>query len=281
MAVEIINTIEELLGVKREKPIVLIDGDFILYSSTAPIRGVEEEELGGGAYSMDRDWEDVIHRANTTIRQILSDIESRDYIGFIGSKSNFRYSIKDDYKANRRGRIKPKYIDELRDYLISKWKFYLVEGCEVDDAIISWSYAHKDCIIASPDKDLLMTTGNHYNCYTHEKISTTSLQAHEFFWKSMIIGDSADGIKGIPNKGKAYAERMWDKYMMKLGYTAPAAILELYIDNLGEEEGIIEFYKNYRCLKISNKYYKDYNVERYEGPFNKINDREKYTSSEE
>ena len=258
----------EILEIEEFKKVVIIDGDFLLFIATYPYK-IEKD---GVTELVPKSLIEVCRSANEIIVQTLSRLNLRKYKGFIGGYNNFRYQMYPEYKANRKDKAKPDHFLELKQHLIDKWNFHVVNGCEVDDAVISFAAVHPNSIIVSPDKDILMTVGNHYNPVKQVHISTTILQAHEYFWKSMIIGDSGDNIKGIPGKGKVYADRMWDKYTMKLGYTAPAAILELYVDNLGEEQGVIEFNKNYRCLKISNKYYFNDTTYNYEGELIKVNE---------
>lgn len=261
------DEISELLGIKPvEDKTAIIDGDFLLYIATYPFKVVKED---GTVEYVPKSQIEVFRSANEIIVDILSRLELRKYIGLLGYGGNFRYDIFPEYKSNRKERELPIHFKELKDYLCTHWKFEPVTKCEVDDAVISYAHHHTNTIIVSPDKDVLMTTGNHYNPMKKIHVSTTATVAHEYFWKSMIVGDSADGIKGLVGKGQVYANRMWDKYSMKLGYTMPAATLEIYIDNLGEEQGVIEFNKNYRCLKISNEYYKNYEIKNYEGELNK------------
>lgn len=267
----------EVLNNSKEPKIVVIDGDFILYSATHPFKVVKEDST---VEYVPKTEQEVFRTANEIVKDILSKLKLRSYIGLLGNGLNYRYEIYPDYKANRKNKPKPEHFKELKAHLVAKWGFNLVDHCEVDDAVISYTYHHRNTIIVSPDKDLWMTPGNHYNPNKREYVSTTMTSAHEYFWKSMVIGDNADNIKGIPGKGVVFTNRMWDKYTMKLGYTGPAAILELYVDNYGEEEGVIEFNKNYRCLKISNKYFIDYDIKNYEGEFIKYNDYSKHITGD-
>lgn len=272
---ETITLIDEVPVINEEHKTVVIDGDFILYSATHPYKLVKDDSTIEYVLKTEQE---VFRSANDIVKDILSKLQLRNYIGLLGNGLNYRYEIYPDYKANRKNKPKPEHFKELKAHLVKKWGFNLVADCEVDDAVISYTYHHRNAIIVSPDKDLWMTPGNHYNPMKREYVSTTMTAAHEYFWKSMVIGDNADNIKGIPGKGVVYAGRMWDKYTMKLGYTGPAAILELYVDNYGEEEGVIEFNKNYRCLKISNKYFIDYDIKNYEGEFVKQDGYSKYSA---
>lgn len=126
-------------------------------------------------------------------------------------------------------------------------------------------------ILCSPDKDILKGfAGKHFD-YTYRitdgakerrKISpdyvyseedtikgnwveTIGLEAEIFRKGQLIIGDSADGISGIPKKGEKYWEKMCQRGDFSLGH-----ILIEYISHFGETRGVFEFQKNFRLLHI-------------------------------
>ena len=73
-------------------------------------------------------------------------------------------------------------------------------------------------------------------------------EAENYFWKSMMVGDTADNIKGIAGIGPANAERIISN--KPLFTSLRAIVLDEYCTKYGEDAGIINFYINYRCLKI-------------------------------
>ena len=76
--------------------------------------------------------------------------------------------------------------------------------------------------------------------------------AEQYFWGSVITGDTADNIKGIPGKGPAFIKKLWEE-CKEINLFKSRVICE-YINYFGEEAGIDEFYKNYKCLKIKDSY---------------------------
>lgn len=64
--------------------------------------------------------------------------------------------------------------------------------------------------------------------------------------------DSADNIKCLPGKGPAFAEKLFLNIDDVESYRN--LVLQEYINKFGEEVGIEEFYKNYKCLKIKDSY---------------------------
>ena len=71
----------------------------------------------------------------------------------------------------------------------------------------------------------------------------------------MITGDSTDGIKGIEGRGEVFAAKLFMEVLSKIKDTEiesalRTATLNAYIDKYGESQGIFEFQKNYRLLKM-------------------------------
>jgi hypothetical protein len=63
----------------------------------------------------------------------------------------------------------------------------------------------------------------------------------------MIIGDTADSIKGLENKGKSFCEKHFKDF--KGDY--PLEVLKIYIEHYKDQkQAIDEFYKHYKCLHI-------------------------------
>lgn len=197
------------------------------------------------------------------ITAILLSTKATHYICALTMGRGFRYSIFPEYKANRKKLEKPLYFTEVRDYIIEKYKAISHSGLEADD-IVNIIKTNNDCLIldglsfdiyfiVSNDKDLLMLEGIHYNPGKDKWIDTSREQAEIYFWTSMITGDSSDGIKGIPGKGVKWAEKLFNN-SDNFDRSRSSLVLEAYVDYFGEELGIEEFYKNYKCLKIVNSW---------------------------
>jgi len=69
----------------------------------------------------------------------------------------------------------------------------------------------------------------------------------------MITGDTTDNIKGIPGKGLAAANSIYEfgKVVKAPKFLASSALVK-YIEHFGEVQGIEEFYKNFKCLNLVN-----------------------------
>lgn len=195
--------------------------------------------------------EDCILLCDEMILNINTHLKANVYIGFLGKGKCFRHYINDKYKANRKYDDEIKYIPEVREHLKTYHNFKSLEGFEADDLCISFRNKYKEqynCIVVSPDKDLLNLEGCNYNPKKSELIFKTKNEEELYFWKSMIIGDGADNISGIKGYGPVAADKLINKCTYFEGLRT--LIFEEYCKVYGEYKGIEEFYKNYMCLKI-------------------------------
>lgn len=134
-------------------------------------------------------------------------------------KSNFRFDIYPQYKANRSGSEKPSMYHQIRQYIQEKYDAEMVYGMEADDkmSIIANEIYNKKssrhiCLISSSDKDMRMVPGLHYemgdapvyevhnpgalNMYrgSDRKVWGTGLK---WFYYQLLVGDTADNVPGL------------------------------------------------------------------------------------
>lgn len=131
------------------------------------------------------------------------------------------------YQANRAGKVKPALLEPLRDVLqehfstnpqitlFRSWEY------EADDSMVMEHYLNRDAILWSPDKDLRVTPfpfweeklgnaealTNRFGFlreeYTEAGAFKCSGRGTKFFLAQMLMGDTADNVKGITKyKGK-------------------------------------------------------------------------------
>ena len=226
--------------------LIIFDADIIPY---VVCHNKKEEEL--------KSLEDCIQLTKLFITSVLLKLEATHYTGFLTEgKESFRYKIYPEYKGQRKG-IVPPYFKEVKQFLRDEYGFVSTPEVESDDLVLSLEQIEMDrstVVIVSSDKDILNTCGQERYDPKKDQFHIYSREyAEEYFWKSMIIGDSADNIKGIPGKGVKAAEAImsWAK---KYEEEYSHKVLQEYIDYFGESKGIDEFYKNYKCLKIKTDY---------------------------
>lgn len=231
----------------------LIDADHVLYVCLHNKIGEPVKSLSDCKSNVDH----YIHR-------IINKLELTSVHLFLTTGRGYRYKIFPEYKINRTGNTKPEFFKEIKDYLIEKYKSIdLADVLEADDlcAIYKNKYHNEQVqfVTISTDKDVLNLWGPVYNPVKDEYRVVFTSHEREYFWKSMIIGDGSDGIKGILKKGEVFANKLYKECLDvndedKTFVIFRERILTEYIKCFGEELGITEFYKNFKCLKILDLY---------------------------
>jgi hypothetical protein len=98
----------------------------------------------------------------------------------------------------------------MRDYFVYAYGAKVSEGQEADDdiAIRATELGTNGCIIVSLDKDFRQIPGWHYNFVKREKTWVTQEEGIKFFYQQILMGDSADNIKGAPGIGEKKALKL-------------------------------------------------------------------------
>lgn len=148
-------------------------------------------------------------RANTMIEEILNDVGADEFKIYLSGKDNFRYKIYPEYKANRLDQTRPQWEKETKEYLEREWGAITVNGCEADD-YLGWHgmEGRPWTIICTIDKDLDQIPGRHYNFVTKEHYVISESGGLRNFYYQCLVGDTADGVKGVPNIGPKKANRI-------------------------------------------------------------------------
>jgi len=138
-------------------------------------------------------------------------VDTDDHELFLTGKTNFRneVAVTVPYKGNRKDVKKPKHLPLLREYLQTAWGASVSDGQEADDDIaIRATELKGEGLIVSIDKDFMQVPGWHYNFVKKVKKEVTPEDGLRFFYKQILMGDSADNIKGIHRVGEVTATKM-------------------------------------------------------------------------
>lgn len=232
--------------------LAIIDLDSVMFSIGNGNKVLDEAgepiKTDGKFIYVDKTSAELIESADFMMKDILESSGATDYIAYIkGRNTQFRKEIKADYKA-KRPKESPKWWNFVKSYLILNWKAVEVNDIEVDDAVNITKKFYPDALICAIDQDLLALEGTHFNWRKKEFVTSTKEQAEIKTWYDMIVGQSGDGIAGIPGKGEKFAEKFFEKGV------APQDVFTLYCNSFGLDEGIKQFYQNYFALKILNEY---------------------------
>jgi len=208
--------------------------------------------------------EEIKQKLDLWLLDIFGKTYSTHYIMYLTEGLSFRKEIFTEYKANRKDKEKPKYFNEIKEYLKEKYKASSYPKLEADDlCVITKNYFQKEedktalykesnpweVFISSPDKDLLNLEGEHYDYRKGEWKFTTDDEALYYLFGSMLWGDSGDNVKGIPGVGVKGVEKIFKDIEIQ---DVPLVVLQVYIQQYGESLGIENYYKTYKALKILN-----------------------------
>lgn len=178
---------------------LLIDADSIIWRAGCVKEANEDSKHGL-----------VCALSNTKLlmNKIINRFPDDEYSVYIGGvdKSNFRYTIYPEYKANRINAPKPVQFDPIRNYLMKYYGAQEVNGEETDDRVSvlqcqmnqSWDpESIPNTMIVSIDKDLNNTPGMHYNYVKDEQYFVDEIQALRNFYLQILTGDRADNVPRV------------------------------------------------------------------------------------
>jgi len=246
--------------VEVPRRIGLIDADCVAYWAAA------------GCDDMTRDA--AFRRLEGRMEVIMDQIETTNVRSFLTGKDNFRNDIAtyQQYKGNRydkngnRIRPQPKWLPEVRDRILEtpEYKPTLCDGQEADDAL---AIAQMKCratktwhsIISSIDKDLRICPGLHHDMTSGiiEDITDLGYLALDkkgkvrggglkFFYAQLLMGDTADWIKGLP-KVTPWMKNTFED-IKRLGGCGAKAAYHVIKDAESEEEclnRVLDCYESY------------------------------------
>lgn len=175
--------------------------------------------LKEAADSLEKALERSINRAQCAVFHV--------YIGGLGPTFRDHLARCRRYKGNRGAKESPKYLGDLRAYLIKHWGAVVASGEEVDDIL---SYTSRELVtsgsipvIVGNDKDLDQNAGEHYDWVKDKLYTVSNAEARLRMWVQVLSGDVADNVGGCFGVGEARAlkvvqecvsdgwsdERMW------------------------------------------------------------------------
>ena len=172
------------------------------------------------------------------------------FLGFTHGTGNYRKTLDITYKSKRP--TKPEAIGRITKACENRYKLIPVNNIEVDDAcsisLIHYNKIYEDNIeyqpiLVSADKDLLTIPGHHLRPRKNgelEYIFIDEVTGTYNLMYQMIVGDTADGVKGIEGLGEVAANKILGKEWIEYKLTD-----DEYTEDLYDEEG--------NCLHISGE----------------------------
>jgi len=212
--------------------ILLVDADSLIFASCYKKREHKDDER---FYT---DIEDCKAKFDEQFMSIVNKLEDmypvERVITFSGSKGNFRKLITPVYKANRKVENIPPLLNEMHQFVKDEYDSVWGYGIETDDIVARYWYnlsneiGRDNVMIVSIDKDYKQFPCLIYNYHYKHKVvlDISEEEALYNFYEQMIVGDTADNIKGIAGRGVKYAEKYLADCNTKYQYTRK--MLELF-----------------------------------------------------
>lgn len=201
---------------------------------------------------------DPIEYCLATVKTVIENVKERFRDNescqiFISGHGNFRDKLGTIavYKGNRDPIAKPKYYQDIRQYVIDHHGAVEVGGMEAEDAcgIDQWAHKDRSTVIVGIDKDLKMIPGYHYHP-KHDTLKYIGIaDANEWFWMQALMGDRTDNILGLKGIGPKTAEKMLAP--CKKDWTKMYNVVQdAYRKQLGKEEGDRAFFETANLVWI-------------------------------
>ena len=155
----------------------------------------------------------AINILKTTVQAAVREAGCIEYEAYLSptDKSNFRFAVDPEYKANRKDLVKPVHFKALREYAIRYMGVQVVSGMEADDilSIRAHELGFENAVIITIDKDMRQVPCWHYNWQKKGPVEKVSEhEARVNFYTQLLTGDSIDNIKGCPGIGPAKARKI-------------------------------------------------------------------------
>lgn len=137
------------------------------------------------------------------------DVPRENAVVYLSGDGNFRdqYAVTKGYKANRENVPKPHHYQFVRSTYMG-WGAEVTPGGEADDVLGISLTLDPSAILATIDKDLNQIPGRHYDWDKQIRYKVGEADAHFFFMRQLLMGDSTDNVPGIPGMGEKKATNL-------------------------------------------------------------------------
>ena len=249
------------LEIDPTRPLVILDSDSIVYPTAflAASKGWSCDET---LRAVNASWESKMLQKRTFAGPEAQVVQFFTMSGTPKYRDQFINKVK--YKENRkRSTVTPAWVPEIQNELITFSNSVFCEPAlgEADDFISILSnehYTHSTlppaAYVVGEDKDLDTIFCNRIDKNGLRFVHHTT--AEHNFYKQVLMGDSADNVKGLPGIGARKANHILDG---NWGIAAYERVLKAYLEahNYDEEEACAYLYETANLLYL-RKDFDDY-----------------------
>ena len=227
------NVLEVLCPNKKN---ILVDADLYLYQATVAseetICWSEEEDI----WSLRADLKQAKRSFCERLEGFKERLGSDTLVLCFTGKGNFRKTVYEPYKSNRKKTRKPVGYAHMVEWAKEAWPSITRDLLEADDLLgILQSAPGYDTLVVSDDKDLLGVPGQVYRPMKDELPDVSLPDADAWFLTQCLVGDSTDGYPGCPGIGPKTAPKVlgnhpsWEQVAqayIKAGFTREDALVQ-------------------------------------------------------
>lgn len=238
---------------------LIIDIESYIYKSLSHCEKLIQDKTNPKIFYQGYDISLAEKYIDDNIDRLCKTLNTKQFELVVGDVKNFRKILFPQYKANRKP--KPEIYQYVYNLIRDKYGFTSLPYLEGDDTcrIIFEDKNYKpeyQKVIVSIDKDFYSVPCNFFRDLNNntiiEKIEKNDAEQHLYY--QVLVGDTADNYKGIPNFGdKKYQELIDNKKRLTF-----EDIVRLFQD-YGLTNDDVEY--NYRCAEIVNQMNYNYILE--------------------
>ena len=192
-----------------KKQTAVIDGDMVVYR--AAFSSERECQWDEDVWTLQTSMSDMKNIIDEIIDSILRATECEDYIMVFSDKTNFRYEIFPDYKANRKNKRKPVALKQITKWFFENRNGICWKNLEADDVIGIMCCNNDQYVAVSGDKDFYTLPCIFFNFLKDETSHSTLEEADYNHLVQAMSGDSVDGFSGASGIGPKIAQKLLDK----------------------------------------------------------------------
>lgn len=216
---------------------LVIDGDVFLYrfAFANQFTAHWDDEVSS---TVVQPFDMAVAQMERFIISLLKQVDCDDYVIALSDARDFRFRIDPHYQEGRKCLIPPVHKEPLREYIFEEHPWVVWDWLEADDVLgIMATQDPGRIIMATIDKDLQQIPGVLFDWHRKRFGKIDPEDATFFFFKQILMGDSTDGIKGIPKVGPKKAEQYLDGF-----YGEPEDKIWAHVLSVYEQHGLTPEY---------------------------------------